>query len=60
MATETMSDLEVAVSRILKGVRDPEAGAKALKEMERMREETRKRVGTVNAAVCLIRDARDQ
>ena len=39
---------------------DPEKMEKAIEEMNRMREELRKRIGIVNVAVDLIRDARHQ
>lgn len=41
-------------------VRDPETLRKAREEMNRMREELRHRIGTVEVAVDLIRDARNQ
>jgi hypothetical protein len=37
---------------------DPEGMAKACKQMNRMREETRKKTGELDVAVDLIRDAR--
>lgn len=54
------SELEQTVARLLSGVRDPAIGRRAREEMDRMREETRKRIGTVEVAVELIRDAREQ
>lgn len=51
--------LDLAIERIMKGIRDPEAGRQADQEMDRMREETWKRIGTVEVAVDLIREARD-
>ena len=64
MTTETLptakQELDQAIARLLTGVRDPEAGRKAREDMDRMREETRKRIGTVEVAVDLVRDARDQ
>lgn len=54
------SELELTISRLLSCVRDPTIGQRAREEMDRMREETRKRIGTVEVAVELIRDARDQ
>lgn len=54
------NDLEQVISRLLSGVRDPAVGQRAREQMDRMREETRKRIGTVEAAVELIRDARNQ
>ena len=64
MSTETPTtgkhELEEVISRLMSGQRDPEAGKKAREEMDRMREETRKRIGTVDVSVQLIRDARNQ
>jgi len=64
MTTETVptakQELDQAIARLMNGVRDPEAGRKAREEMDRMREETRKRIGTVEVAVDLVRDARDR
>lgn len=48
------------MARLLTGIRDPVVGQRAREEMDRMREETRKRIGTVEVAVELIRDARDR
>ena len=53
-------ELQKAVDRLIQGKRDPEAMAKACERMDRMREELRTRIGTVELAVELIRDARNQ
>ena len=53
-------ELQAAVDRVLKGVRDPEAMRQAANRMDRMREEMRHRVGNVNLAVSLIRATRDE
>lgn len=55
-----LSELEQTMARLVTGVRDPLVGERAREEMDRMREETRKRIGTVEVAVELIRDARDR
>jgi hypothetical protein len=55
-----MKDLTEAVKLLISGVRDPALAQKAREDMDRMREETRKRIGTVEVAVDLIRHARDQ
>lgn len=64
MSTETPAtskrELEEVIARVMTGQRDPDAGKKAREDMDRMREETRKRIGTVDVAVQLIRDARNQ
>ncbi len=57
---EFVSELQVAVDRLIKGVRDPEAMEKASERMDRMREEMRKRIGQVEVAVELSREARDE
>ena len=56
----TMKELTEAVHRMMSGVRDAAVAQKAREDMNRMREETRKRIGTVEVAVDLIRDAREQ
>ncbi len=64
MSTETLAagkqELDAAMARLMKGVRDPDAGRKVRDDMDRMREETRQRIGTVDVAVDLVRDARNQ
>ncbi len=52
--------VQAAVDRALQGVRDPESMRQAAERMDRMREEMRARVGTVNLAVPLIRETRDE
>jgi hypothetical protein len=67
MATETktavptklLEQLETAMDNIAKGIRDPKAAAQACKDMDRMREDLRKRVGNLNVAVDLIRETHD-
>jgi hypothetical protein len=59
-ATELNKELQDAVVRAMSGVRDDGMGRRAREDMDRMREETRLRIGTVEVAVDLIRDARDQ
>jgi hypothetical protein len=62
MSTETIADvstkLEEAVASLRSGKPDPETMKEAGEEMDRMREETKKRIGIVDVAVHLIRDAR--
>ncbi|MFN0056782.1 MAG: hypothetical protein ACKV0T_31950 [Planctomycetales bacterium] len=57
---ELMAKMQEAADNASKGVRDREVSRRACEEMDRMREELRQRIGTVNMAVDLIRDARDQ
>ncbi len=45
---------------MMNGIRDPAIAQRAREDMNRMREETRKRIGIVEVAVDLIRDAREQ
>lgn len=49
----------VLADNAARGIRDPEAIRKACEEMDRMREELRKRIGTVSVAVDFVRDARN-
>jgi hypothetical protein len=60
LASSGMQELKEAIDRLLSGVRDPAVADKARQEMDRMREETRQRVGIVEVAVDFVRDARDQ
>ena len=53
-------DVQAAVDRVLRGVRDPEAMRRAAERMDRMREEMRLRVGNVDLAAPLIRETRDE
>ena len=63
MSTDTAitgkHDLEEALERIATGKRDPERIRRAVEELHRSRDETRRKVGIIEAAVELIRDARD-
>ena len=57
--TEEMQASARNLERASNGERDPEDMKLALKELTRAREELRQRIGTVNIAVELIRDARN-
>jgi transcription initiation factor TFIIIB Brf1 subunit/transcription initiation factor TFIIB len=57
---EDMAELQRAVDNAVNGTRDPEAMARAALEMDQGREEIRRRLGEVNLAVELIREARDE
>lgn len=59
-ATNAMNELHAVIDRIRNGVEDPNAAKQALARLSREREELRKKIGTVDVAVELIRDARDQ
>ncbi|HEV7225919.1 MAG TPA: hypothetical protein VGN42_24645 [Pirellulales bacterium] len=60
ISAELLHDLEIALTRAMTDERDPDEMRKAIEDMNRMREELRQRIGTVNIAVDLIRDARNQ
>jgi hypothetical protein len=56
---EDMAELEATLDRVMRGIRDPEAMARAAERMDRMREEMRRRVGEGEWAVQLVRETRD-
>ena len=60
--TSELIDWEAVIAQLALPMsqRDPEMVRKACERMDRMREELRARIGTVDVAVDLIRDARDQ
>lgn len=58
--SDLIQKLEETLERAATGIRDPEEMRKAGEEMDRMREELRQRIGIVDVAVELIRDARSQ
>jgi len=58
MATEWQ--IAIAQASLPMNQRDPEVVRKACERMDRMREELRRRIGTVEVAVELVRDAREQ
>jgi hypothetical protein len=58
--TELVHELRESLERAAKGIRIPEEMRQARNEMNRMREELRQNFGTVDVAVDLIRDARNQ
>lgn len=60
VSPELMQRLQERMERVAKGIRDPEEMREGAKNMDRMREELRQRIGIVNIAVELIRDARSQ
>jgi hypothetical protein len=55
-----MAELQAAVDRVVRGIKDPEATRRACERMDRMREELRQRIGETNIAVVLIREARNE
>ena len=56
---EVMAELQEAVENAAKGVRDPEKMRLAAEEMDRTREQIRRRIGVVDFAVPTIRALRD-
>ncbi len=57
---DVMAELTIATERAAHGVRDPEIMRQAAERMDRMCEELRRRVGVLDVAVELIREARDE
>jgi hypothetical protein len=53
------AELDEVLSDLATGRRDPEAMKKAARDMDRLREETRKKMGMVDVAT-LIREGRDE
>ena len=58
--TELDVAYSVAIERAMKGIRDPNTMEEAAREMDEGREEIRSRLGELNIAVELIREARDK
>jgi len=60
---ETKNDYDTlteVLARLQSGVRDPEAAKRALAILDKEREELRQRIGTVDLAVEIIRETRDE
>jgi hypothetical protein len=57
---ELLYELQDRLARAASGVLDPEEMRKACEHMDRAREELQRRIGTVEVAVELIRDARNR
>lgn len=55
-----MSELQEAAERAAKGIRDPEIMRKACVGMDEIRNDVKRRLGTVEVAVDLVREARDE
>ena len=58
--SQDMAELQRAVDNAVEGIRDPEAMDRACEEMDQRREEIRQRLGELNLAVELIREACDE
>ena len=56
---QAWAELQAALGRLSKGIRDPEAARESRDRMDRLREENRKRLGVQNIAVNLVRESRD-
>jgi hypothetical protein len=54
-----MAELQAAADRAAKGVRDPHIMVKACERMDRLREEIRRKHGTLDIGVAAIRELRD-
>jgi hypothetical protein len=59
MSPELRVELQEALARLSKGIRDPELARKSRQRMDRLREENRKRFGVQNIGVSIIREMRD-
>ncbi len=59
-ATTARHELEESLERVVAGKRDLVIMRQAIIDLELSREATRQKIGTVDVAVELIRDARDQ
>ena len=58
--TDLVHELEQTLQRASTGIRDPAEMRQAREEMNRLPEELRQKIGVVDVAVDLIRDARNQ
>lgn len=59
-SAELVQRLHERLEQVAKGICDQDEMREGAERMDRMREELRKRIGIVNVAVELVRDARDQ
>jgi hypothetical protein len=55
---EVLAELQAAAERAAKGIRDPEEARKAAAEVDRIREENRRRFGEQAIGVSIIREFR--
>jgi hypothetical protein len=53
-------EFDAVIADLMKGVRDPAKMDEAARELDEGREEIRSRLGTLNVAVNLIRETRDE
>jgi hypothetical protein len=59
ISEKLLAELQTALANAANGIRDSEAAMKACKDMDRMREQLRKRVGNMDVSVELVRETRD-
>jgi hypothetical protein len=57
---QVMADLREAADKAAKGIRDPDAMKNACDEMDRIREEIRRKHGLLDIGVPAIRELRDE
>ena len=60
VTADLVHELQQTLERASTGVRDPAEMRHAREEMNRLRDELRQKIGIVDVAVDLIRDARNQ
>ena len=60
LSTPTTTALQEAADRAAKGIKDVEAMRKASQRLDERREAVERRVGVVDVAVELVREARDE
>ncbi len=58
--SDVMAELQEAADRVAAGIRDPEAARRSCQQMDKMREEIRKKHGLLDIAVPAIREFRDE
>lgn len=59
MSPELLAELQAAAAQAGRGIRDPEAARKAAADMDRIREEIRRRHGVLDIGGPAIRELRD-
>jgi hypothetical protein len=59
-ATDLEAEFDAAITDLMNGVRDPRKVDEAVREMDGGREEIRARLGTLDVAVALTREGRDE
>jgi hypothetical protein len=57
--SDTKKELEEVIERLTSGSRDPKMIQRSRERMDRLREDLRQRIGTVEVAVELVRGARN-